>query len=184
MPWGGEFKVTTGRQSIPFVPAVAGDGDRFSSVILNIVKSYPFQHARAVPQLKAVRKPDSPSGEAIVFIQVDWNNHLLKGIVMASRPISRRAVLRGIGKGVGISVALPLLEAMLPRRILGQVAAAAEGAAPLAGAAPINRLLLLYLPNGIHTPFWYPKLKAPITKLRNRFSHWKNTVKIFWCSAD
>jgi len=46
---------------------------------------------------------------------------------------------------------------MLPRSILGQVAAAVEEAAPLAGAAPINRLLLLYLPNGIHTPFWYPK---------------------------
>jgi hypothetical protein len=26
--------------------AVEKDGDRFSSVILNLVKSYPFQHAR------------------------------------------------------------------------------------------------------------------------------------------
>ena len=33
--------------------AVAGDENRFSSVILNIVKSYPFQHARASSVVKA-----------------------------------------------------------------------------------------------------------------------------------
>jgi hypothetical protein len=45
---------------------------------------------------------------------------------------------------------------MLPRTVYGQVAAAAEGAAPLAGAPALNRLLVLYIPNGVHIPYWYP----------------------------
>ena len=98
---------------------------------------------------------------------------------MASQPISRRAVLRGIGKGMGVSIALPFLEAMLPRAVFGQVAAAPADAAPLAGEAAINRLLLLYIPNGIHTPFWYPKTEGsdyeisqslePLEKFRDDF---------------
>ncbi len=41
--------------------AVAGDGDRFSSVMLKIVKSYPFQHARASAALKPV--VDQPAAQ-------------------------------------------------------------------------------------------------------------------------
>ena len=73
------------------------------------------------------------------------------------QPISRRTALRGIGKGLGISIGLPFLEAMLPRRVLGQVAAAADGTAPLAGPAGINRFLLLYIPNGVHKANFYPE---------------------------
>lgn len=75
---------------------------------------------------------------------------------MVRNPISRRAVLRGIGRGASVSVALPFLEAMLPRAVRGVVAAAAPDAAPLAGAPPLNRLLVLYMPNGIHRAAWYP----------------------------
>jgi hypothetical protein len=75
---------------------------------------------------------------------------------MTRKPISRRAVLKGIGKGVGISIGLPFLESMLPRTVYGQAAAAAAGASPLAEPAAINRLLILYIPNGVHIPYWYP----------------------------
>ena len=56
--------------------------------------------------------------------------------------ISRRTVLRGLG----VSVALPLLEAMQPRLSLA--------AAP-ATQAP-RRLAFLYVPNGIHMADWKP----------------------------
>jgi hypothetical protein len=53
---------------------------------------------------------------------------------------------------------------MLPRAARGQMAASAPDAAPLGEgavtdvAAPaMNRMLLLYIPNGVHRDFWYPK---------------------------
>jgi len=76
---------------------------------------------------------------------------------MNSKPISRRAMLRGIGRGGSVSVALPFLEAMLPRTVRGEIAAAAADAAPLVEAPPLNRLLVLYMPNGVHRNAWYPK---------------------------
>src|ERR1044071_2357272 len=71
---------------------------------------------------------------------------------MLRKPLPRRAFLRGIGKGAGVAIGLPLLEAMIPCRLLGS----AEAAADAAQAQPHNRLLILYYPNGIHTPNWYP----------------------------
>jgi hypothetical protein len=55
-------------------------------------------------------------------------------------PLSRRACL----KGMGVSLALPLLVAMAPRR------ASAAAAAPL-------RFLTYYVPNGIYMQKWRPK---------------------------
>jgi hypothetical protein len=69
------------------------------------------------------------------------------------QPLSRRAAL----KGLGATIALPFLSAMLPRVVRGQAAAAAAGASTMAGAAPINRLLFLYIPNGVEIAYWYPK---------------------------
>src|SRR4051794_4688490 len=57
--------------------------------------------------------------------------------------ISRRTVL----KGLGACIALPWLEAMAPRAILGAVAAP---------AAPL-RMAFLYVPNGINMAEWTPK---------------------------
>jgi hypothetical protein len=54
--------------------------------------------------------------------------------------LSRRAAL----KGLGVSIALPFLEAMLP-------------ATRAASAAPPLRLAFLYVPNGIHMADWRPK---------------------------
>jgi len=59
-----------------------------------------------------------------------------------SRPISRRAVL----KGLGTTIALPMLEAMLPPLSL---------AAPAKKAAPL-RMAFLYVPNGAHMADWTP----------------------------
>jgi len=59
---------------------------------------------------------------------------------MAFRPISRRAAL----KGLGVSIALPLLEAMAP----------AAGAAEAAAKAIPRRLVFVYFPNGAKMDFW------------------------------
>jgi Protein of unknown function (DUF1552) len=55
--------------------------------------------------------------------------------------LNRRTVLRGLGT----AIALPFLDAMLPR----SAAAMAEKSGPL-------RLAFLYVPNGKHMPFWTP----------------------------
>ena len=59
-----------------------------------------------------------------------------------TRPISRRTVLRG----VGTTLALPLLDTMLPSVLL------ADGNVK---RAP-NRMAFLYVPNGKHMPDWTP----------------------------
>jgi hypothetical protein len=62
---------------------------------------------------------------------------------MRNRPLSRRTFLKGAGATIG----LPILEAMLPRGV--------AGSPPAAPAAP-NRWLVVYIPNGVHTPYWVP----------------------------
>src|SRR5262245_4926745 len=62
---------------------------------------------------------------------------------MKTWPISRRTALRGIG----VSVALPLLEAMTPAR------SNALGANP--PTAP-TRAAFVYVSNGVHMPAWTP----------------------------
>jgi hypothetical protein len=62
--------------------------------------------------------------------------------------ISRRTVL----KGLGACVALPLLEAMLPRTVLGGVAAP-QNALPL-------RMAFIYVPNGKNMAEWTPKAEG------------------------
>ena len=62
------------------------------------------------------------------------------------RPISRRRLLRG----TGAALALPWLEAMLPRTVS---AAEREGAAP--SDAPV-RLAALFVPNGVRQDMWTP----------------------------
>jgi len=59
---------------------------------------------------------------------------------MAFRPISRRTAL----KGLGVTIALPYLEAMAPT---SRAAVAAAAAAP-------RRLVFVYFPNGVKTDCW------------------------------
>lgn len=91
-------------------------------------------------------------------------------------PISRRTLI----KGIGATIALPFLDAMLPRMVRGQTAAAAMDAAALAVVPKLNRFLLLYIPNGVHIPAWYPETEgadyamsrtlAPLEAYREDFS--------------
>jgi hypothetical protein len=57
--------------------------------------------------------------------------------------LSRRALLRG----AGVTLGLPWLEAMMPRRALAASAA----------AKPPVRMAMLYMPNGVNTTAWYPQ---------------------------
>ena len=70
------------------------------------------------------------------------------------QPLSRRRVLRGLGT----SLALPLLEAMSPR-----VARAAPSQfRPLPGSPGVHpRLICCYVPNGVNILEWVPKEKGP-----------------------
>jgi Protein of unknown function (DUF1552) len=61
--------------------------------------------------------------------------------------ISRRTPL----KGLGVSIALPMLEAMRPA--LSRAGSADRAAAPL-------RVAFLYVPNGVHMPNWTPRAIA------------------------
>jgi hypothetical protein len=59
--------------------------------------------------------------------------------VLESKSLSRRTVLRGIGA----TIALPFLDAMVP--------------AAKAAARPANRFLTFYVPNGMAMEYWSPK---------------------------
>src|SRR2546430_16288211 len=64
---------------------------------------------------------------------------------ITKRHLSRRTVLRG----VGVSLALPLLDCMVPAlTALGQTAAA---------PARLRRLGVFYVPNGMSMGYWFPK---------------------------
>src|SRR5688572_25601488 len=65
--------------------------------------------------------------------------------------ISRRTMLRGLGA----TIALPLLDGMVPA-LTAQTATA---------AAPIRRLGVFYVPNGMSMPYWWPKAEGPIGDL-------------------
>ena len=81
--------------------------------------------------------------------------------------LSRRTVLRGLGT----TVALPVLEAMLP-------AAALAAPKKPSGKLPL-RMAFLYSPNGMHMPDWTPSsegadFKVPwiLEPLADLRSHW------------
>jgi Protein of unknown function (DUF1552) len=63
--------------------------------------------------------------------------------VLTSRSLPRRTVLRGLGA----TIALPFLDAMLPALSLQGRAA----------AKPAHRFLTFYVPNGMAMPYWSPK---------------------------
>jgi hypothetical protein len=65
--------------------------------------------------------------------------------------VSRRTVLRGMGA----AIALPWLEAMMPRTLFG---AATPGVAP-------RRMAFLYVPNGIDMANWTPAAEGALTEL-------------------
>ncbi len=62
--------------------------------------------------------------------------------------LSRRTMLRGLGA----ALALPALDAMVP-------------ALNAASGAPIRRLGVFYVPNGMSMPYWFPKAEGPLAQL-------------------
>ncbi len=75
-------------------------------------------------------------------------------IPLLRNPMSRRAVLRGLG----VSLPLPFLEAMLPRAVH---AAPSTWRPPVkSGAAPTPRVIFCYVPNGVNILEWLPEGKG------------------------
>ena len=72
-------------------------------------------------------------------------------MVITKKYLSRRRVLQG----VGATVALPLLDAMVPALTAQQRTA----------AAPVKRFGVFYVPNGMSMPYWYPLTEGPLDEL-------------------
>ena len=108
-------------QDMPAVRAIirdaARDKYRFSSLVLGIVKSTPFQMRTKAEQEKPM-----------TFI--------------TKRHLSRRTFLHGMG----VSMALPLLDSMIP----------AQTALRLTAATPRNRFACVYVPHGATMDKWTP----------------------------
>ena len=65
--------------------------------------------------------------------------------------LPRRTVLRGLGA----SLALPLLDGMVP----------ALTAQSRTAAAPVKRFGVFYVPNGMSMPYWYPASEGPLDEM-------------------
>lgn len=76
-----------------------------------------------------------------------------------SSPMSRRVFLRGLGT----AMALPLLDSMVPRALAAAApgSAAAKTAAGAAKALP-NRMIFVFVPNGMHMPSWTPAAEGAL----------------------
>jgi len=72
-------------------------------------------------------------------------------VIISKLHMSRRTILRGFGA----ALALPVLDAMVP------ALTAAAGTA----AAPVKRLGVFYVPNGMSMPYWFPKAEGPLAEL-------------------
>jgi hypothetical protein len=65
--------------------------------------------------------------------------------------LSRRTMLRGLGA----ALALPVLDSMVP----------AMSALANTAAAPVKRLGVFYVPNGMSMPYWFPKTEGPLAEM-------------------
>ena len=72
-------------------------------------------------------------------------------MVITKMQLPRRTVLRGLG----VSLALPLLDSMVP----------ALTALSKTAAAPVRRFGVFYVPNGMSMPYWSPKAEGPLKEL-------------------
>jgi hypothetical protein len=72
-------------------------------------------------------------------------------MIVTSKRMSRRTVLRGLGA----TMALPWLDAMMP----------AFGSVRLSAASPIPRLVTVYVPNGMQMEHWTPSIEGPAFEL-------------------
>jgi len=72
-------------------------------------------------------------------------------VIITKMHLSRRTLLRGLGA----TLALPVLDSMIP----------ALSALANTGAAPVKRLGVFYVPNGMSMPYWFPKTEGPLTEM-------------------
>jgi hypothetical protein len=72
-------------------------------------------------------------------------------MIITRAHVSRRLMLRGLGA----ALALPVLDSMVP----------ALTAITKTGAAPVRRLGVFYVPNGMSMPYWFPKTEGPFSEL-------------------
>ena len=72
-------------------------------------------------------------------------------MIITKMHLSRRTVLRGLGA----TLALPLLDSMVP----------ALTALDKTAAAPVRRFGVFYVPNGMSMPYWFPKTVGPLAEL-------------------
>jgi hypothetical protein len=72
-------------------------------------------------------------------------------MIITRRHLSRRTILRGIGA----SLALPFLDAMVP----------ALGAQSVTGLAPVRRWVTFYAPNGMAMQYWAPPAEGALIDL-------------------
>jgi hypothetical protein len=72
-------------------------------------------------------------------------------VIITKMRLSRRFVLRGLGA----ALALPVLDSMVPAlTAIGKTA-----------AAPVRRLGVFYVPNGMSMPYWFPKTEGPLREM-------------------
>ena len=72
-------------------------------------------------------------------------------MIISKMHLPRRTVLRGLGA----TLALPLLDSMIP----------ALTAQANTAAAPIRRFGVFYVPNGMSMPYWFPKAEGPLAAM-------------------
>jgi Protein of unknown function (DUF1552) len=72
-------------------------------------------------------------------------------VIITKMHLSRRTLLRGLGA----TLALPVLDSMIP----------ALSALANTAAAPVKRLGVFYVPNGMSMPYWFPKTEGPLTEM-------------------
>src|SRR5437867_1366198 len=72
-------------------------------------------------------------------------------MIITRMHLSRRTLLRGLGA----TLALPVLDAMVP----------ALTALSRTAAAPVRRFGVFYVPNGMSMPYWFPKTEGPLTDM-------------------
>ena len=72
-------------------------------------------------------------------------------MIITKMHLPRRTVLRGLGA----TLALPLLDSMVP----------ALTAQSRTAAAPVTRFGVFYVPNGMSMPYWYPQTEGPLDEL-------------------
>jgi hypothetical protein len=72
-------------------------------------------------------------------------------VIITKMHLSRRTLLRGIGA----TLALPVLDSMIP----------ALSALAGTSAAPVKRLGVFYVPNGMSMPYWFPKTEGPLAEM-------------------